>query len=145
MLTLRVAAVTSGTAVDGTATAPRVVLADARRHVEGPQVLHTAVGVVPFVRAVGAATGGARSCWSTANASAASRSAEPSACVAIASAISPCRLSISRWPRYARRDSLLCDFRYNRASGSVVDACVSLLRRWPRKSVPSPSGGPSFG
>src|SRR3954462_6728833 len=58
MLTLRVAAVTSGTAVDGTATAPRVVLADVRRHVEGPQVLHTAVGVVPFVRAVGAATAG---------------------------------------------------------------------------------------
>lgn len=35
--------------------------------------------------------------------------------------------------------------RYNFASGSVFEACVSFRRCWPRKSRPSASGGPSFG
>jgi hypothetical protein len=45
---------------------------------------------------------------------------------------------------YASRDSERLDLRYNRASGSVVEACVSLLRSWPRKLLPSPSVPPSF-
>ncbi len=63
--------------------------------------------------------------------SAASRSAGPSAVVACASTISPWRFSISTCPRYARRASPCDDLRYSRASGSVVDACVSLVRVWP--------------
>ena len=64
--------------------------------------------------------------------------------VAMASAIRPCRFSISRCPRYASRDSAPFDLRYNRASGSVFDACVSFFRLWPRKLRPSSSAPPSF-
>ena len=41
--------------------------------------------------------------------------------------------------------SLPFPLRIRRASGSVVDACVSLLRGRPRKSSPRPSSSPSLG
>ena len=74
---------------------------------------------------------------------AASRSAVPSACVNIAFTISPLRFSINTCPRYPSLASWPDPFRYNRASGSVFDSCVSLLRFSPR-NCPGSSSPPSF-
>src|ERR687884_340325 len=66
-------------------------------------------------------------------ASAASRSAVPVACVVSVSTTGPLRFSISRWPMWQSLDACPRALRWSRASGSVVEACVALLRRSPRK------------
>src|SRR5690606_21478983 len=86
-------------------------------------------------------------------ASAASRSARPLDSVVSTSTIRPLRFSIITWVMYASFASEPADLRDRRASGSVLDSCVSLLRRSPRKSTsslrPPPPGRssppPSFG
>src|SRR5574340_662814 len=45
------------------------------------------------------------------------------------------RFSISTWPRKHSFASWPAAFLYNRASGSVVEAWVALVRRSPRKST----------
>ncbi len=61
-------------------------------------------------------------------------SAWPEARVATAPTIRPWRFSISAWPMKQSLASLPRPLRYSRASGSVVEAWVSLRRFWPRKS-----------
>src|SRR5271169_1770998 len=65
---------------------------------------------------------------------AARRSAWPEARVVTAPTIRPLRFSISAWPMKHSRASLPGPLRKRRASGSVVEACVSFLRRSPWKS-----------
>jgi uncharacterized protein with beta-barrel porin domain len=74
------------------------------------------------------------------------RSAWPEARVVTAPTIKPLRFSISAWPTKHSRASLPGPLRRRRASGSVVEACVSFLRRSPLKSRsplrPGPGSSP---
>jgi hypothetical protein len=60
--------------------------------------------------------------------SAVARSAVPLACVTRASMTSPLRFSVIRWPIWQSFASLPAALRNNRASGSVVEECVSFAR-----------------
>src|SRR5215467_469480 len=84
---------------------------------------------------------------------AAARSAVPLASVSRASTMSPLRFSVSRWPMWQSFASFPAPLRNSRASGSVVEKCVSFLRFSPRKlrsalrpplRAPPPDGGPSL-
>ena len=66
-------------------------------------------------------------------ASAASRSAVPVAWVRVASTMRPLRFSVIRWPIWQSLASLPAPLRNKRASGSVVEECVSLRRFSPWK------------
>src|ERR1700747_2889419 len=83
---------------------------------------------------------------------AALRSDVPLASVNLASTISPWLFSIIIWPMWQSLASFPTPLRNSRASGSVVEACVSLARFSPWKSrselrPPSLGGSslPSFG
>jgi hypothetical protein len=67
-------------------------------------------------------------------ASATSRSAWPEARVSSASTTSPCRFSISTCPTKQSFASWPGPLRYSRASGSVIEAWLSVVRRSPWKS-----------
>lgn len=145
MLTHRVARMPRGAAINRAAARSVEILRDVWRATQFARDVDEFPHVMPYPRRpCGAATARVSIAHAASINNPASRSARPSACVAIASTIKPWRFSISRWPRYANRDSAPFDFRYSFASGSVVDACVSFFRCWPRKLLPSPSRLPSF-
>jgi hypothetical protein len=82
---------------------------------------------------------------------AASRSAVPVACVVSVCTTRPWRFSIATWPMWQSFAAWPWAFLYSRASGSVVEVWVSLLRfsPWKSRSPLRPGAGgsplPSFG
>lgn len=66
-----------------------------------------------------------------------------SAVMLIGSTTRPLRFSVETWPRSVNFDAALFDFRQTRASGSVVDACVSFLRA-SAEVVPDTVRRPTF-
>src|SRR6516225_1144117 len=106
----------------------RRVLRDMRRHIVLAQIGDEAghiIGLVGTERDPVIARSGRTI------SSAAARSAVPVAKVNSVSTTRACRFSIRTCPKWASLAGCPGPLRYNRASGSVVEACVSLLRFSP--------------
>ena len=138
----RVAGMARDPAVDRRAA--RGVLRDMRRDVEDTDGGDEVRGIIALV---GAECGRWRPVWPASMAPAAARSAVPVAAVSMASTSSPLWFSMSRWPIWQSFASLPRPRRIKRASGSVVEAWVALVRFSPWKSRsalrPPPAGGSS--
>src|SRR5215470_14076381 len=135
LLAHQISGVARGVAVDRTRPVRRV-LGHVRCPSEPAQGVHESVRVIAFiVKPGGNALAISRP---------ASRSAVPVACVASALTTKPYRVSIIACPAYDSFASRPLPSRASRASWSVVEAWVSLLRRSPWKStvgLPGSSGG----
>ena len=119
-----IARVAGGSAING---GPSIggVLGDMRHRAEGA---HIGNEVSSIVGLIGADRDPMAAGNSPDHGDSASRSAMPVACVWRALTTSPLRFSIRRWPMKAILAAWPWPLRYSRASLSVVEAWVSLLR-----------------
>ena len=155
MLTFRVSRMAGGASVDRAAAAPRGILGDVRRDDAARASRRQSRACrTPCRRRAYSAASRRHVCRVCSISIAASRSARPSAVVAIASTINPWRFSITTWPRYANRASAALRLpvqlrvriglrRMRVVLARVATEIAAVAARWGHLSVESSSGSPT--